>query len=222
MSPVANAAWSIGQYLSAEQVTLDWFGNGAVPGAQLRNKEKVVTPVEAQAVKDRVKASVTSGDVFVTGNDWEYQMIQAKASDTQWMEAQHSSISDIARFFGCPSDLIDAAVSGQSVTYANMTERNLQFLIMNIGPAVARRERALTKLVAPPRYVKLNADALLRMNPKLRAETLAAQIQSRTLTPNEARELDNRRPLTDAQIAEFEQLFGAPRVAPSPTAGEPK
>lgn len=215
LSPVAYAAWSIGQYLSALDFTLDWFGNGAVPSAHLRNKEKVLTPAESAEVKGRFKASVSSGDVFVTGNDWEYQMIQAKASETQWLEAQRASISDIARFFGCPSDLIDAAVVGQSLTYANITERNLQFLIMHLGPAVTRREKRLSSLVPSPRYVKLNSDAMLRMDAKQRAEALKLQIESRTRTPNEAREIDDLPPLTEAQIAEFQKLFGAPRTAPS-------
>lgn len=220
LSPVAYAAWSIGQYLSALDFTLDWFGNGAVPSAHLRNKEKVLTPAESAEVKTRFKASVQSGDVFVTGSDWEYDMIQAKASETQWLEAQQTSISDVARFFGCPSDLIDAAVSGQSVTYANIAERNLQFLVLNLGPAVVRRERALSNLVAPPRYVKLNSDALLRMDPKSRAEAFKLQIESRTLAPSEARELDNRLPFTPSQFDEFEKLFGAPRaLSPSATTG---
>jgi HK97 family phage portal protein len=217
LSPVAHAAWSISQYLSALDFTLDWFGNGAVPSAHLRNKEKTLTPPESAEVKTRFKASVQSGDVFVTGSDWEYNMLQAKASETQWLEAQQTSISDVARFFGAPSDLIDAAVSGQSVTYANIAERNLQFLVLNLGPAVVRRERALTKLVASPRYVKLNSDALLRMDPKSRAEMLKLQIDSRTLAPSEARELDNRLPFTPSQLDEFEKLFGAPRAL-SPTA----
>lgn len=220
LSPVAHAAWSIGQYLSALDFTLDWFGNGAVPSAHLRNKEKTLAPREAAEIKTRFKATTQAGDVFVTGSDWEYEMIQAKASETQWLEAQQSSVHDISRFFGCPSDLINAAVEGQSVTYANIAERNLQFLVLNLGPAVVRRERALTRLVAPPRYVKLNSDALLRMDPKSRAEMFKIQVDSRTLAPSEARELDNRLPFTQSQIDEFEKLFGAPRaLSPSATTG---
>lgn len=215
LSPVAYAAWSVGQYLSAQDFALDWFGNGAVPSAQLKNNAKILTPPEAAEIKTRFKASVQSGDVFVTGSDWEYQMIQAKASETQWLEAQRASISDVARFFGCPSDLIDAAVTGQSLTYANITERNLQFLIMHLGPAVTRRERNLTKLVPNPRFVKINSDALLRMDAKARAEAFKVQIESRTRTPNEARETDDLPPLTEAQYEEFDRLFGAPRSQPT-------
>ncbi|MCY0926895.1 phage portal protein [Streptomyces sp. H27-H1] len=40
LSPVAYAAWSIGEYLSVQQFALDWFGNGAVPSAHLKNTAK--------------------------------------------------------------------------------------------------------------------------------------------------------------------------------------
>lgn len=212
LSPVAYAAWSIGEYLSIQDFALDWFASGGVPKARLRNTAKTITPTEADAVKDRWKASVANGDLFVTGSDWEYDMMQAEAMGTEWLEARKAGSTDIARFFGVPADLIDAAVSGSSVTYANVTQRNLQFLIMNLGPAVQRREKNLDKLLPRPRFVKLNTDALLRMDPAARAKLIDTRIKNRTLTVSEARELDNRPPLTPEQEAEFARLFGAART----------
>ncbi|WP_281199162.1 hypothetical protein [Micromonospora pallida] len=72
------------------------------------------------------------------------------ANDTQFLESRQFGLTDISRFFGCPADLIDAAVSTGSITYATITQRNLQFLIMNLGPAVTRRETALGRLVPAP------------------------------------------------------------------------
>jgi hypothetical protein len=77
---------------------------------------------------------------------------------------------------------------------------------------VSRREEALSRLLPGPRYVKLNTDALLRMDPASRAEMHRVMIDSRVLTPNEARELENRRPLTDDQITQFAILFGDPNA----------
>lgn len=212
LSPVAYAAWSIGEYLSIQDFALDWFGNGAMPQAQLKNTKKTIDREEAVTAKQIFKASVASGDIFVTGNDWEYNMIQAETAGSAWLEAKQYGVSDIARFFDCPGDLIDAMTSTGNITYASITQRNLQFLIMHLGPAVTRRENALTKLTSRPRYVKLNAGALLRMDAQGRALTLKTQIDARTLTPNEARELEDRPPLTDAQVAEFDR-FWPPKAA---------
>ena len=208
LSPLAYAAWSIGEYLSIQQFALDWFGNGAVPSAHLKNTAKTLDPGTSDEVKRRFKAATQNQDLFVTGNDWEYKMIQADAAGADWIEAKRYGIGDIARFFDCPGDLIDAAVSGSSVTYANMTQRNLQFLIMSLGPAIIRRENALSSLTSRPRFVKLNTDALLRMDPAARAAMLRTLIESRQLAPSEARAIEDRQPFTESQLAEFDRLFG--------------
>jgi HK97 family phage portal protein len=207
LSPVAYAAWSIGEYLSLQQFALDWFGGGAMPKAQLKNIAKTVNNDEAVAIKERYRATVNNGDIFVTGNDWEFNLMQSQKHGADWIEGKKFGIADIARFFGCPGDMIDAAVSTGHITYASITQRNLQLLIMNVGPAVYRRERALSNLLPKPRYVKINTDALLRMDPENRAKTIQVQIDSRVLAPSEARELDNRAPFTESQLAEFDRLF---------------
>lgn len=216
LSPVAHAAWTIEESLNAQKFARDWFAAGAVPLATLKNTGKTIDPGKAREVKDGFKAAVSTGDVFVHGNDWEYTPIQAVASASQFLEARQFGATDIARFFGCPGDMIDAAASGSSITYATITQRNLQFLIMHLGPAVARREDAFSRgLVSGPRYVKLNTDALLRMDPAARASMIASQINSRTLTPSEAREYDNKPPLTEADYAEFDRLFGSRNPQPA-------
>lgn len=222
LSPVAYAAWSIGEYLSIQQFALDWFGNGGMPAAQLKNTAKTITPEQADTVKQRFKAATAARDLFVTGMDWEYKMIQAEQAGADWIAAKQFGITDVARFFDCPADLIDAAAMGSSLTYANISQRNLQFLIMNLGPAVTRRENALTKLTSQPRFVKLNTDALLRMDPAARITALAASINGRILTPNEAREIEDRAPFTDAQYAEFDRLFGSKTTASEPVAASPQ
>ena len=214
LSPVAYAAWSIGEYLSIQQFALDWFGNGQHPSAMLRNQEKTVSPEQATVVKERFKTAVKSGDVFVTGKDWEYQMLQAEQAGSSWLEAKGYGVADVARFFDCPANLIDAAIQGggDSITYANIVQRNLQLLVMHLAPAVIRRERALSRLLPVPRYVKLNTNALLRLDPATQVEVLARQIESRQMAPSEARELADRAPFTEGQLAEFDRLFGAPRA----------
>ena len=226
LSPVAYAAWSIGEYLNTSDFILNWFGGGGIPKARLKNKEKIVPPKESLMMKERFKASVRNGDIFVHGNDWEYDLIQAETMGNEWIELKRYGLSDVCRFFGCPADVIDAAVSsGGSITYANITERNLQFLIHHLGPTVFRRELAWSSWLAKPRYVKLNTQSLLRMDPKSMAEIVKTRIDSRTMTPNEAREKYDQAPLTDGQINEFKVLFGDPKSAPkgsAPKEAEPE
>lgn len=217
LSPVAYAAWSIGEYLSIQDFALSWFGGGAVPKARMKNTAKTINNEEAEKVKSRYRATTQNGDLFVYGADWEYDFMQAQNQGMEWIEGKRYGVTDIARFFGAPGDLIEAAVSTGTITYANISQRNLQFLIMNLQPAIYRRELRLSKLLPQPRYVKLNTDALLRMDPQTRAQVTATRIGSRTLAPSEAREYDNLPPFTDSQLAEFDRLF-PPKAAAAPVA----
>jgi len=221
LSPVAHAAWTIGQYESAQQFALEWYGSGGIPKAHFQNTElPVLDPKVAEAMKFRFKAAVEGRDVFVTGKDWVYNPIQSAAVGAEWLDAQKFGIGDVARFFDVPGDLIDAAVQGSNLTYANVTQRNLQFLIMSLGPAIVRREKNLSKLLPAPRYVKLNTSALLRMDDETRANVLKTRIDSRTLGNDEARALENLPPLTDAQIEMFDRLFTVRRISETVQSGD--
>lgn len=222
LSPIAYAAWSLGLWQSAAEFAHEWFGNhGIIPNAHLRNKNKTLTDTEADKAKARYKVAVEGGDIFVTGNDWEFNTVPAALADARFLEAQQYSDLDAVRFFGVPGDMVDVASKGASITYANITQRNLQLLIMNLGGAVARREDALSSILPDPRFVKLNTDAILRMDPKTRSEMLIAEVAGKVTAPSEARALMNRAPFTPEQIAEFEDLGIIHTIASAPPAATP-
>lgn len=207
LSPIAYAAMSIGQYLSAQEFARSWFGESAIPKSKLRNTKRTMTNRQSSETKRHVKEQLADGDLLVLGSDWEWDMVNVPTATTQFIEAQQFSVADVARYLDVPGDMIDAQQAGSSVTYANLTQRNLQLLIQNLGPAVGRRERALSEWSADPRFVKLNTDALLRMDPQTRTAVLTGQINSRQRTVTEARALDNLPPLTPEQEDEFARLF---------------
>lgn len=219
LSPVAHAAYAIGQYLSAQEFALAWFDGGAKPAAKMKNTARTLTDEQAAAVKARHEATSTGGGVLVMGKDWEYDMIGVDASQTAFLETQRFSVADVCRFFDVPADMIDAGTSGSAVTYANITQRNVQLLVMSIGPAVSRREDKLSDLLMRPRFVKLNTDALLRMDPLTQAQVLGIKVDKRVLAPSEWRGLDNKPPLTPEQEDEFARLFA--RTQPPTAATTP-
>jgi len=125
------------------------FGGSGVPAAHLKNTTQALDSDQATAIKDRFVSSVVSGDVFVTGSDWEYNMMgREKASESSFIEAQHATAADMCRFLGVPGDMVDVNEQTGSVTYANITQRNLQLLIINLGPARTRRESAVVDAAA--------------------------------------------------------------------------
>lgn len=218
LSPLAAAALTLSVSKSAQQFAAEWFAGSAVPASHLKNTAQTLDTTEATAVKERFESSVQTGDVFVTGSDWDYSILGAKASESSFIEAQDATASDMCRFLGVPGDMVDVDSQSGSITYANITQRNLQLLILNLGPAVTRRQGALTTLLPPPRYVKLNTDAVvLRMDPKARAELNALLLSSKQRTPSEAREKDDLAPFTAEQVAEI-NAFAYPKLT-QPTQG---
>lgn len=223
LCPIAMAAWSIGGYLSAQKFGLDYFGSNAVPSGVLRNTER--TDVGADLIaeaKSKFKAATQDRDIFVTGADWEWKPADAPAAAEAFLAAKGASTVEVARYMDVPADVIDGAVSGSSITYANITQRNVQLLVMSLGPAIARREKRLSRLLAAPRFVKFNTDAILRMDPETRAKVLNEGIKAFRITPSEARALDNRPALTEADYAEFERLgLTKQKSEPTPPDGDP-
>jgi HK97 family phage portal protein len=203
LSPLAYAAWTIGGYLSAQQFALDWFTNGAQPSGVLRNTEQTVVKDIATVAKASFKAATENRDIFVTGKDWEWTPAATDAASTGFLEQQSAGILDVCRYLGVPGDMIDASNSTGNITYANVTQRNVQLLVINLGPAYVRRERKWSMALPAPRFVKFNTDALLRMDPETRQRTILARVAGKTLAPSEARALDNVDPFTDEQLAEI-------------------
>lgn len=213
LSPIAYAALYLAGAEAAAQFAADWFANGAVPSAILRNGEKTLDPAEAEKHRRRFLAAVRNGEPFVTGKDWEYQGISAKAADAQFIEQMNYDDVALCRFYGVPADLVDVAVNSSTVNYANISQRNLQLLIMNLGAAIKRREDALTTLTSRPRFVKLNRRAILAMDAKTQAELYKLQIDSRIRTPDELRGLDDLEPLDEPDYAQFDRLWPPSRPA---------
>lgn len=209
LSPVAYAAMTLYQHSAAQDFAAAWFAGGAIPTAMLKYGEATVPPEQSEAIKARYKLAIENGDVFVAGKDWEFKVIEAQAAQASFIETMGVTDRDVCRFFGVPGDLVDASTSGSSITYANITQRNLQFLVMNLGAPIKRREVALSKLTAPGRFVKFNTDALLRMDPETVSKKLGQEIRDRITAPSEARALLNREPFTPDQLAEFKELFPA-------------
>lgn len=210
LSPIAHAATTLYSAEAALQFAAEWFGGDAVPSGVLRNTEKGVPGDAADVMKHRYRAAMMNGDLFVTGKDWEYNPVEAKALESSWIDQMEVAAADLCRFFGVPASEVDVPVKSTTVNYANIQQANLQLLVKHLGPSVDRREDALSRLTPEPRFVKLNRSALLAMDDEMRAKVNETRIRSRELTPSEAREKNNLAPLTPEQIEEFHALFGNP------------
>lgn len=230
LSPVAYASWCLGTYASLDQWAVEYLDNATTPSVVLKNTTKQLNDVQAREMKDKYRASVGNGDAFVVGADWETQFLKMDPTGINWLAAKQYSAEEIARFFDVPHDLLDIASSGSAgsarMTYANLQQRNMQFLIMNLQPAIQRREEALSNGMLPSgatmtddranRYVKMNTDSLLRLDALGRAQLSDLRLGNHTATVTEVRELENLPPLTSAQVQEMKDMASISAAAGPP------
>lgn len=225
MSTLAYAAWSLGLHQSATEFALDWFATGANPKGTLKHTERSTIPsAERELAKEEFKAATAGGDIFVHGNVWEWSPAEQDAPGAGFLEMMTASNQDTARYVGVPPSMIGVETATGNITYANITQANLEWLITEMGPNVRRDERYWSRYAMPkPWQVKRNTDALLRMDPTAKADLMVKLVGAKLRAPDELRALDNLPPFTPDQIAQIGQFaaLGKPTpTAPTQQAGE--
>ena len=107
-------------------------------------------------------------------------------------------MQQICRIYGVPPEMIGAD-SGNSMTYANVEQRDLALLKYVVGPWLTRLETALTALLPAGQYVKFNTGGLLRTDLASRYASYAIALTNGFLTVDEVRALEDREPLPPEQ-----------------------
>lgn len=220
LNALAYSAWMMSGFLSAQEFMTDWFVNGAAPAGTLRNTiDDDLDDTTIDKAKARFKLATAGRDIFVTGAEWEWIPAAMDAASAGFLEQSNASAVEVARYLDIPGDMIDAPSSGSSITYGNITQRNLQLLIMNVGPGLRRRERMWSRYALPiRRYMRFNTRAFLRLDPQTQTQLLLSELGAGMVTPTEYRALQERQPYTAEQLDElrtFGIIGGSPAGAPA-------
>jgi HK97 family phage portal protein len=141
----------------------------------------------------------------VLGSGTTWQAVSVAPEESQFLDTLRFNVAQVCRIYGVPPEMI-AAASGDSLTYANVEQRSLDFLTYAIGPWLTRLETALTDLVARGTFVKFNSGALLRTALKDRYESYEIGLRAGFLTVDEVRQLEDREPLPAAAPPRIEAV----------------
>lgn len=208
LSPIAYQALTIGTGIAAMRFGAQWFEEGAHPTGVLTS-EANLEQSDAQTAKQRFLAAIQGKrEPVVLGKGWAYQPIQIAPNESQFLETNNMTSAECCRIFGPGIAEILGYETGGSLTYQNIEQRNLQLLIYALDPWLVRLERALSSLLPRPQQVKFNRGALLRTDLLTRYRAHAIAIKAKFGTQDEARELEDRPPLTPAQIKQLQDLGG--------------
>lgn len=216
ISPLEKAQRTIGLGLAAEDFSNAFFSDGGHPTWGLASDTNL-SGQQAQDIKNAFMQAVRPGsrEPFVHGSGLKPEQYSVQPGETQFIDTMRFVCEQVARFWGVPATAIGAAMSGQSVTYSNVTDADLRTLKdVYVGYYVCF-EDGLTPCLPRPQVVKFNQDAVLRGDPKLRTEIIAAQIQAGLLSVNEGRKLLDLEPWSEP---EYDQPFAH---TPDPVAQDP-
>lgn len=198
MSPIEYASQTIGLGIAAQKFGARWFSGGKIPAATLES-DQVINEDMAKALKGRVMDVLDgSREPLVLGAGLKFNPIQISAEESQFLATIKANADDIARFF-----FRRPPGEGGQVTYANVEARSLDMLTYSVAPWLTRIERSLTRLRPRPRYVKFNADALIRVDLASRYKAHDMAIRSGWKSRDEVRELEDMAPIGDGTGGEF-------------------
>jgi HK97 family phage portal protein len=194
LSPVTYARQAIGLGLGAERYAAQWFGEGAVPAGVIETTQPL-TRGQAMALQEMwMLRHAGLHRPAVLGGGAKYNAISVAPEESQFLESTKANVATICRYYGVPPEMM-AAESGNSLTYANVEQRSLDFLVYGVRPWLVRLERAISTLLPRSQHARFNPDAIVRVALKDRYEAHQIGIAAGFLTVNEARELEDLPPL---------------------------
>jgi HK97 family phage portal protein len=226
LSPIQYAALAINREAAIQQFAYGYFNDAPHPQAVITS-DQPIDDTQARTLKERILAKVVGREPLILGAGTKYQTLSVSPEESQFLATQKLGVAEIARIYGVPPEMI-AAEAGNSMTYANVEQRGIDFLTYSIQPWLTRIETALSDILPGHKHVRFDTSVLTRTDMHTRITSTAIGIASHQLTPDEARALDDRPPLTDEQKTQLDLVHmtispsGRPLALPgTPPIGDP-
>jgi HK97 family phage portal protein len=158
--------------------------------------DQMLSGPQAAEIKNAYrKATMDSREPAVFGAGLKYQDVHLDPHETQFVELMQFEVAQACRVWGVPPSMVYAAISGQNVTYANVTDYDLGFLKNTLDGYLHRLENALSAWLPRPQTVRADRDAILRSDAKTRADIADVRIRNGSLNRNEYRKSEGESPI---------------------------
>lgn len=195
-SPIGMGRDAIGLAIAVNKYGSKFLANGGVPPFVIQGNfmtGDALNRASDDLAKAISKAAKENRQALALPAGLEVKPIGANPEQSQMIETQRFTIEQIARLYNIPPTFLQDLTHG---TYSNTEQQDLHFVKHTIKQHIEQFEQELNlKLFgrnSTVRYVEMNVDGLLRGDFKTRMEGWARGVQSGVVTPNEAREAENR------------------------------
>lgn len=187
LSPIAYHAETIGVGLAAQEFGARFFGDGGHP-TMVATMDSDPGEAGAKALKAKLLDAMRGNrePVFVP-KGLKLEKWQVSPDESQFLATMRYSGEDVCRIFGVPPSKVALAVSGQNVTYSNVSDANADWRVSGLARYVNPLEAALSTLLpsGANRVIRFNFDGFLRADQGKRFDSYlkAAQIGTASGTP---------------------------------------
>lgn len=196
MSPIDTCANSISYGLALEEYGNSYFRNGAKVSGVLQTDRSLTTEA-VERLRNSFDMNYSrvhqANKTLILEEGLKFNTISLSNEASQFLASRRFSIEEIARIFSIPPHLLrDMSKS----SFNNIQEQSREFVQYSLMPYMVMIEQELNcKLFKKSEKNKLqfefNANALLRGNPKDRAEYYRTMINIGAMTINEVRQKEN-------------------------------
>lgn len=200
-SVINHARQAIGAALAAEEFGASFFGGGAVPGGIIKRKDQV-----SETAQQRIRRSWNkvhqglsgSQRIAILDEGMEYEKIGIPPEDAQFIATRQHSVEDVIRFYRVPPHKVQHLL--HAGVRANVEAENISYVTDTLQSWLVCWEQEINRsLFTRDEQAEFFAEhlieGLLRGDSAARGEFYTKGINNAWLTPNEAREAENRNPL---------------------------
>lgn len=193
ISPLESQRNTIGMAIAMDRFLSQFYGEGATPSSVLET-DQAMSKEAAEVLRDTWEDShYKRRRPAVLTNGLKWRPVTTSAADMQMLEHREAIVRDIARTYRIPLHLINGT-GGDSQTYQNIESAGINFVRYTLLPYMRRLEDVLSQMLPYGQRIRFNADEFQRADLGTRVRAQQAMIMSGTLTPNEARHIENREP----------------------------
>ena len=202
LSRIQLAKRSIGAGVAQDVFTSSFYENGTAIGGIIEQKVgKSLSPEGKKNLlkefNDEHRGPARAMKVKYLDNNMEFKPVTMPLTDAQFIESRRFSVEEICRWFGVPQHLVQMLTES---SYAISYTADKNFIEHTLRPIATLMEQEANIRLFGARargamYTRMNLNALMRGDPKMRAEYYRTMVGAGLMTINEARELEELNPI---------------------------
>ncbi len=194
----------VSQGLAMSEFTNRFFGNGMHTNMVLESPNALTDSARknmGEALKEMKTGLSHSWEPFILEEGTKWSTIPMSFVDAEFVALMKLNKIDIDGMFGVPPPLVGGSFDG--LTYSNVEQLSLTYVLYTLFPRVTRRERMINwKLLTRQErdagyFVETNINTLLRADAKTRGEYFKNKINNGGMSPNDWNLADNENPFPD-------------------------